>query len=490
MTATVAAGLPRAAVEPVPLDGRGLTCARLHAIVREQAPVTVGPAGRARAAAAHRVAAELAGRRPVYGRTTGVGANRQFDVDGDPSHGLRLLRSHAGGAGPTADPRAARAMLAVRLNQLAAGGSGVDPAVLDVLAAALNQGLTSPMRRYGALGTADLTSLASAALCVRGELAWEGDGHLPPFPLASADALAFISSNAATLGEAALAGHDLTRLLDASVVITALSFVAVAGAAEAYAVGVHESRPHPGQRIVAARLRDLLGPAVVPSARIQDPFAFRAVPQVHGPAMDAAAALDRVLTVEMNAAGENPLVSVAEQDVFHNGNFHTAYVTQALDTLRSALFTTASLSVARLATLVEPGYTGLRPFLADGPPTSSGVLILEYIAHSALATMRHAAAPAALGSAVLSRGMEEHASFAALAALRTTEVVPAYQVVLAAELVAAVRALRQRGHVAGPGVLGEAFTLADAVLDGDMTDRPLADDIATATELLDRLSPP
>ncbi|HEX4721373.1 MAG TPA: aromatic amino acid ammonia-lyase [Pseudonocardiaceae bacterium] len=472
----------------VSLDGRGLTCALLHTIVRDGAHVTVSPTGRARAEAAHRVAVELARQRPVYGRTTGVGANRGIDVESDPEHGLRLLRSHAGGAGPAADQQAGRAMLAVRLNQLAAGGSGVDPALLDVLAEALNLGLTPPMRRYGALGTADLTSLASAALCVRGELGWNGDGQLPAYPLASSDALAFISSNAATLGEAALACHDLTRLLSASVVITALSFLAVDGSTEAYAAAVHESRPHPGQRTVAAELRALLAEADTSlPARIQDPFAFRAVPQVHGPAMDAAAYTDRVLTVEMNAAGENPLVSAAERDVFHNGNFHTAYVTQALDSLRAALFTTASLSVARLATLVEPGYTGLRPFLADGPPTSSGVMILEYIAHSALATVRHAGAPAALGSAVLSRGMEEHASFAALAAQRTTEVVPAYQVILAGELVAAVRALRQRGITGGPGRLGDAFRLASAVLDERMADRPLADDVAAATEVLDRL---
>jgi histidine ammonia-lyase len=480
MTAT----LP--AVQPISLDGHDLTCALLHAVVRERAPVSVHPDGMARASIAHRVAVELAARRPVYGRTTGVGANREFDVDDDPEHGLRLLRSHAGGAGPSVDSAAARAMLTVRLNQLAAGGSGVAPELLDVLAEALNQGLTPPMRRYGALGTADLTSLASASLCIRGELDWIG-GHLPPYPMASADALAFISSNAATLGEAALACHDLRRLLHASSVITALSFLAVDGAPEAYAAPVHESRPHPGQRAVAADLRALLADAGLrPPARIQDPFAFRAVPQVHGPALDAVAYLDRVLTVEMNAAGENPLVSVAERDVFHNGNFHTAYVTQALDSVRAALFATASLSVARLATLVEPAYTGLRPFLADGPPTSSGVLILEYMAHSALATMRHAGAPAALGTAVLSRGMEEHASFAALAAQRTTEVLPAYEVVLATELVAAVRALRQRG-VAPVGHLGVAFGLASAVSDDRMTDRPLADDVTAATGLLNRI---
>jgi histidine ammonia-lyase len=474
--------LPEVRTVPIPLNGHGLTCAHVHAIVRDGLPVVVTDDGMARARAAHRTATELAGRRPVYGRTTGVGANREFAVAdlGDPEHGLRLLRSHAGGAGPAVDPRIARAMLAIRLNQLAAGGSGVDPALLDVLTAAVNRGLTPPMRHYGAIGTADLTSLASAALCLRGEQPWAG-GELPAYPLASADALAFISSNAATLGEAALACHDLSRLLRASVVVTALSFRAVDGSTEAYAKPVHESRPHPGQRTVAAQLRALLtGPE--PAARIQDPFAFRAVPQVHGPAMDALAYLDRVLTVEMNAASENPLV--AEHDVFHNGNFHTAYVTQALDTTRAALFGTASLAVARLATLVEPGYTGLRPFLADGPPTSSGVLILEYIAHSALAALRHAAAAAALGSAVLSRGMEEHASFSALAAHRTTDVLPAYEVVLACELVAAVRSLRQRGVTDIAGPLGAAFTRVSEVLDETMADRPLADDVAAATRVL------
>jgi histidine ammonia-lyase len=473
---------------PVPLDGQGLTSAALHAVVHRGTPVTVPPAALARAEAAHRVAAEVARHRPVYGRGTGVGANRQvlLGAGEEAEHGLRLLRSHAGGAGPRVDPHIARAMLVVRLNQLAAGGSGVHPDVLTALAEALNRGLTPPIRRYGALGTADLTSLSSTALCLRGELPWDG-GELPPHPLAATDALAFISSNATTVGEAALAAHDLDVLLRASLVITALSFAAVDGSTEPYAVAVHESRPHPGQRIAAARLRDLLGPTGFGApARIQDPFGFRAVPQVHGPALDAAAELERVLRVEMNAAGENPLVSVADADVFHNGNFHTAYLTLALDNARAALFSTASLSAARLATLIEPNYTGLRPFLADGPATSSGVMILEYIAHSALADLRHSAAAASLGTAVLSRGVEEHASFSALAADRTTEVLPAYQVVLSCELVAAERALRQRGTVLTGPLAQARATLA--ALDPDMSDRPLTTDLTTAGELLPRLA--
>jgi len=154
------------------------------------------------------VARHATARREVYGRTTGVGANRDTPVAGADAagHGLRLLRSHAGGGGPLIAPELSRAMLVVRINQIAAGGSGVDPGVLGPLASAVNAGLSVPVPAWGAIGTGDLTGLAAAALCLLGERAWVPQPPDPPrFALASADALAFLSSNAATLGEAALA---------------------------------------------------------------------------------------------------------------------------------------------------------------------------------------------------------------------------------------------------------------------------------------------
>ena len=81
--------------------------------------------------------------------------------------------------------------------------------------------------------------------------------------------------------------------------------------------------------------------------------------------------------------------------------------------------------------------TGLTPFLAMDIPPSSGLMIVEYSAHSALGDMRRLAAPVVLGGAVLSVGAEEHAGFGAQAAWSATETVRAYRVVLACELVAA-----------------------------------------------------
>ena len=474
------------------IDGSSLSCAAVVRAARGDVTVAIAPEGVERAAAASRTAAEVAAERPVYGRTTGVGANRVVDVEWEDAdaHGLRLLRSHAAGAGPLIAPEIVRAMLTVRLNQIAAGGSGVEPGVLQALADVLNLGVLPPVPVHGAIGTGVLTALASTALCLLGERPWQPatpDHGAPGYRLRSADALAFISSNAATLGEAALAVADLRELLGASTVVAALSHFAVRGSGEPYAQPVQDACPHPGQRDVAAAMRTLLAFDQPAPMRIQDPYGYRAFPQVHGPALEAAGYAERVVTREINAAAENPLVDVPGRTVWHNGNFHTAYVGLALDAARAALFQTMALGTARLGTLAEPAFTGLYPFQGE-TEASSGIMILEYVAHSCLADVRRLATPAALGSAVLSRGVEEHAGFSTQSARATTDAVAAYRLGLGCELVAAVRALRMQGRSPSGGPLRAATDTAGAVLDPRIEDRPLDTDIAAAADLLPRLA--
>jgi histidine ammonia-lyase len=469
------------------IEGTSLTCGEVVRIARGDVPVEISQAGLTRARQAADAATAAVAGRPVYGRTTGVGANRLVDIEWDDAdaHGLRLIRSHAAGAGPLLGAEPVRAMLTVRLNQLAAGGSGVAPETLRGLADVLNLGLIPPVPSYGAIGTGDLTALASTALCMLGERAWVGGQVGPAFPLRPADALGFQSSNAATLGEAALAICDLRHLLEASTVIAALSLLVVGGSAEAYAPVVHEACPHPGQQEVAGAMRTLLDGGWPPPARIQDPYGYRAYPQVHGPAVDSARYAEEVITREINAAAENPLYA-PDGTIWHNGNFHTAYVGLSLDAARGALFQTAALSAARLGTLVEPSFTGLRPFQA-ATDSSSGIMILEYVAHSAIADIRRFAAPAALGSAVLSRGVEEHAGFSTQSARATSEATGGYRIALACELVAAVRALRMQDRTPAGGPLRQVYDRAADVLDPRVEDRPLDTDIARAADLLDHL---
>lgn len=481
------------------LDGTSLTCADVAAVGRRLAGVEIGAAGLRRATAAAETARALtaqalAAGRAVYGRTTGVGFNRSIDVipEDERSVGLRLVRSHASGAGPLLAPEVGLAMLAVRANQIAAGGSGVEPGVLSVLAGCVNSGFRPPARRYGAIGTGDLTALATTALCLLGERDWHaaGDGPEPPggqprFALDPPDMLAFMSSNAVTLAEAAIACHDMSRLLKASTVIAALSHLAVRASPESYAEAVQLAGRHPGQIRVARNLRQLLADEAGAPARVQDPYGYRALPQVHGAAVDALVRADEVLVRELNSAAENPLIDVAGQRIWHNANFHTAYLSLALDSLRAAVCQTGALAVARLGALMDDRNTGLTPFLAMDIPPSSGLMVVEYSAHSALGDMRRLAAPVVLGGAVLSVGAEEHAGFGAQAAWSATETVRAYRVVLACELVAAVRALRLRETRPAGRALARAFDDADAVLPASVADRPLDGDLAAAGELLD-----
>lgn len=505
------------------LDGTGLGLSGLIRLADGTADPVVDPAALDRVRRARETADRLAATGRWYGRGTGVGAHRSVPVDAadETAHGLRLLRSHAGGAGALLPARPVRAMLAVRANQLLAGGSGIHPSFVTALTDALRLGVHPAVNEYGAVGTGDLTALAQTGLTLLGERPWltargcsrtcgcaawarattdprsAEDSHphggmphhdLPePTTLRPGDALALLSSNALALAQAALAAHETGLLLRATHAVAALSLAAVSGSPEAYAAPVHALRPYPGPARAAAEVRRLLGMPDHPSGpgrRIQDPYGFRAFPQVHGAALEASDALCRIVEAEINCPSENPLLT-PDGRLYHHGGFFAAHLALALDGLNLALLKTAQLSAARLTALSRTDLTGLPAFLATGPDGSSGAMILEYTANSALSDLRSsAAAPAFAGHVVLSDGLEEAAAFAGQAARQTQRATAAYTTTLACELVAAVRALRL--HPAPPAV--PALTLAAAALPTPTEDRPLSGDITAAAELLPRLA--
>ena len=418
-----------------------LTPAAVAATARgEPVSVELTLAARERMLAGRAVADAVAARRPVYGRTTGVGANYDVAVRGEGREpALRLLRGPAAGVGEPLAAEVVRATVLVRLSQMAAAGGGHRLEVADALIALLRRGELPELRDLGGIGTADLSVLAQLCLALA-----DGDDG---FALAEGDAGAFLSSNAATLAMAALAWADLRELLDAGLGVAAATFRALEGNREAFAEPVAAARPLPGLVAVASTMRALTEGAG-PPARLQDPFAFRCLPPVAGALHDALATLRDVLTVEIGAAAENPLVAGGE--VLHHGGFHAAPVALALDTTRLALVPFVQLSVARLAHLLEPRLAGLTPFLAAPAPGSSGLMIAEYVANDALARLRAEAAPVVLGTAVVSRGLEEHASFAWQGALQARRSVEHVRTALALEHVAAERALAMKSGKPAP----------------------------------------
>ena len=468
----------------VELNGTSLTCAQVGAVAGG-AGVRLTPAGRDRADRSWRAANVAAARTEIYGRTTGVGANRDQQIRSDrPDEALALLRSHATSAGPLRDPGRVRAMLAIRLNQLAAGGSGVAPAVLDALGAMLAADALPPVRECGSVGTGDLPALATVALALVGEI--PASRPLPrAVELGPSDGLALISSNAATLADAALALTALDETVRAAIPVAALSVVALRGNPQAFGATAMTATPFPGAQRVASRLRDLLVGTEHSAARLQDPFALRTLPQVTGSALDALDRTESVITVMMNLAAENPLL-LADGSVTHHGGFQASYLQAALDGAKLAAAAAGTCVLARLAALIRSGLTGLPAFLTDGTPGASGVMACEYVAASALGDIRAAAAPAGLQTVVLSGGMEEDASFASLAATDLLRIADRWPILLGCELVAAVRALRMRPEGWGPPVA--ALLERCAALPAVLVDRDLTGDLAIARSLLPALA--
>jgi len=462
-------------VKPTELTGHGLTPLAAVSLGQRRTPVTLAPEARRMMARSATAVAEVARRRPVYGRTTGVGANRDVLTD-DPGHGARLLASHSTTGTVVYPPDVVQLGLLIRVNQLAAGGSGLRPEVADAIITLLNDGPLPELHRGGAIGTGDLGALAELGLALGDVI--EGTSALP-----------LLSSNALTLAECCLAYAETATLLNVVPLVGALSHVALRGNPEPYDERVQAARPHPGQERVAARMRGLIDGLPIEPARIQDPFGLRAFAPVLGPAVEHEDLLGAVLEVDINAAAENPLVVTepAPADVLHNGNWHAMPIALALDVMRLSLHSVATLSTSRLANLVDPEFTGLSRFLASGASASSGVMMIEYVAHDALAVVRSAAQPATLGTATLSRGAEHHASFAPQAAALTGQLLDGFRTVLACELVTAVRAARLAGFTPAklaPAAVGQWLADALAALPDDVADRSLRDDVEIARGLL------
>lgn len=483
------------------LDGETLTPPAVAAVARGGKAVALAPAARARNADARATLEALLERgEDVYGATTGVGALRDRQIDSADREQLQwnLLRSHAVDAGPPLPAEVVRAAMVVRANQLGAGGAGVAEELLDALVRALNEGRVPRVRQFGSLGTGDLAGLAQIALTLLGDGGSSNDQGT--IRLGLRDAVGFTSSNAITIGRAALIAVDLAALHDCWLSVAALSFEAAAADPVVLDERVHAASRGGGQYAVAARMRRLLSGAGAGTASdadmsvvasggqvavmqlVQDPYPFRVLPQVDGVAADAVQSLHAVLERELNVRGENALI--ADKQAWPNGNFHGAALAAALDALRAAVAQSASLIAARISCLLDPRLTGLPSFLAAEPGLQSGMMMLEYTGQSAAAEARALAVPMAAQAVGASLGVESHASLAATSARYAAEQLDAVRVLVATELVVAMRALELSRRVPRGAGTSRLFALARERLPVGLEDRRFSEDVEAAVRLV------
>ncbi len=445
----------------VVLNGENLTLDNVVAVAMREEPVSLaaGAIGNMRRSRAVVEALE-AGEAPVYGVNTGVGllAARRIEPAGLEQLQRNLVRSHACGVGEALETSVVRAMMLIRANVLAKGLSGIRPVVAERLCMFLNRGVTPVVPSRGSVGASgDLAPLAHIALVLigEGEAGYQGqkiDGGeallkagIDAVQLASKEGISLINGTQAMLAIGCLQLHAARILADTADVVCALTTDSLHGTPRAFDPRAHQARPHPGQMESAAILFRLLRDSPIREShlycsRVQDAYAIRCAPQVHGAVRDALREAGRVFSIELNSATDNPLV--LDGEILSAGNFHGQPLALQLDYLAVALTALAGISERRIDRLVNPALSeGLPPFLARDPGLESGYMMPQVTAAALVAENRVLATPASPGSITTSGNKEDFVSMGMTAALKFAQVVANTRYVLAIEALCAARAL-------------------------------------------------
>lgn len=448
------------------LDGRSLRIADVVAVADERVPVALSAEARSRMQRTRAVVdAAVATGAPVYGINTGFGKLSEVTIPNDRLTALQrnLVRSHAAGVGDPLPEREVRAMMLLRANVLATGYAGARAEVVDAVLAMLNAGVWPLVPEQGSVGASgDLAPLAHLALALIGEgtaryAGQEGDAAamlraagLEPVVLAAKEGLALINGTQAHTAVAALAAAELERLWRAAHIATAMSLEALLGTPDAFDPRIQEARGQAGQAESAALLRHLLGESEIREShrfgdpRVQDAYALRCVPQVHGPALDALRFASGIITRELNAATDNPLV-IESGELLSGGNFHGQAVGMASDFLAIISANLAVVAERRIDRLVHPDLNqGLPAFLAAEPGLESGHMMSQVTAAALASECKLLAHPASVDSIPTDGNKEDIVPMAMGAATKLRRSVRNLRHVLAIELITAAEGLEHR----------------------------------------------
>ncbi|TPL90506.1 histidine ammonia-lyase [Mesorhizobium sp. B2-3-13] len=441
------------------LTGAGVRIGDVAAVAREARKVEIEPDVIGRLEKARKVLDQAAASgQQIYGLNTGLGANLGTSVEGDASAFQRqLLEGRSGAVGEALPVEAVRATMLARLTMLSAGGSGLSPSVFVALADALNAGVHPVMPSLGSIGAGDLVLMTALArlLIGEGEADYQGRrmpavkalmmARLGPIGLAPKDGLSLINASAVSAGSGALVVTDALSALAQQQQAGALTMEGIGANRAILDPRLHMARPAAGQQEAAKALHDLLARDEAPApTTIQDPLSIRCMPSIHGALIEAIGQARRAVEIELNAAADNPLVLGDDGVVMSTGNFHTAALSLAFETLGLAIAQCAAASAARFIQLTGSGRNGLPKYLSPVGGASAGFVPLQKTATSILAAIRHKANPVMLDFLPVSEGVEDHATQTPLAMSKCADMIVLWRRLIAFELMAAAQAIDLR----------------------------------------------
>jgi len=420
---------------------------------------------------------------PYYGINTGYGIFHSQKISADHLTELNrnLILSHAVGAGDVLEEKIVRAAMLIRANSLAKGYSGVRLVLIQTLLDMLNAGVTPQVQAQGSMGSSgDLCQLAQMALVVTrseedldqesGHACYKGErmsgkeamrkAGIPRLLLEPKEGLALI--NGATFSAAlgvinCWKGQKLCELADRSL---ALSMEALLARREAFDARLHAARGMAGQMESAQNVWHAIEGSTFINAsnHVQDGYAIRCAPQVHGAARDTLRHAKNIIAREINAATDNPLL-FENGDVISGGNFHGEPTAMVMDFLGIALAELGAVSERRIFRLLDSHLNNGLPtmLIADDEKAGleSGLMIPQYTAASLVLENQHLANSDCVHSLPTSANQEDHNSNSLTAARHAYSIAQNVLRILAIELYTAAHAIEIRKMRIPEGRLGQ-----------------------------------
>ncbi|WMX13744.1 histidine ammonia-lyase [Aureispira sp. CCB-E] len=438
-----------------------------------------------------------------YGINTGFGSLCNIKIEEKELETLQsnLVRSHACGIGDLVPEEVIQIILLLKIKSLSLGHSAVSLPLVERLVEMYNETMWPVLYQLGSLGASgDLAPLAhlSLPLIGEGEVFHNGvrkssesvlkEQSWQPIQLQAKEGLALLNGTQFSTGYGVWALLKAQRLSKLADLIAAISMDAFACVTSPFDERLHQVRAHEGQLQTAANIRKLLEGSVLaasPKETVQDPYAFRCVPQVHGASKDTIAHAQKVIEREINSVTDNPNIFPDSDAILSGGNFHAQPIALVLDFLAIALSELGSISERRLYQLIG-GQRGLPAFLTPKSGLHSGLMITQYTAASIASQNKQLCMPASVDSIVSCNGQEDHVSMAANAGTKLYKVVQNVERLLAIELLSGIQALSFRTEKSSP-IIEEIVEQFRAIVPVMESDHVFSEDMAKALSFVQKI---
>ncbi len=448
----------------IALNGNILTLDQVISVARNKEKVKLTPETKKKVSRSRAVIEKkLSTSEVIYGVNTGVGelSNTAIPLAKMKELQKNMIRSHSAGVGDFLPEEVVRAMMVLRIHSLAHGYSGVRLKLIETLTCLLNEDILPIVPGQGSLGASgDLVPLAHIALALIGEgdVLYKGkkrkaksalkQSGIEPLELKAKEGLALINGTQLMTALGVLCLYEAKNLARHADIAAALSTDVLKGSINHTDPLIHKLRPHNGQGVSAANIRKLMEGSDIWSShqegceKVQDAYSLRCAPQVHGASRDTFDYIEKVITTEINAVTDNPLIFPDDDKILSGGNFHGQPLALVLDFLGIALAELGNISERRTARLVDHKLSRfLPPFLTKESGLNSGFMVAQYTAAALVSENKILSHPASVDSITSSANQEDHVSMGAIAGTHARTILKNTSNVIAIELLCAAQAL-------------------------------------------------